>query len=179
MPAPPGIRAWILPTGLRSALRDPLGILTGEPGIAAAVEGRVVVTVGDITTLTVARLGIVPKLAVVDFRTQRKDREDLRAELLTVGTKVLHAGSPAGRITAELWDAVAAGMAAPVPVRLEVDGEEDLATLPAILEAPQGAVVLYGMPNRGVVAVTVDARARQRAQGLLQRFETVDAPTKG
>ncbi len=55
--------------------------------------------------------------------------------------------------------------------RIEVDGEEDLAAIPAILMAPEGARVLYGMPGRGMVVVIVDSSARSKAKALLDLME--------
>jgi uncharacterized protein (UPF0218 family) len=37
-----------------------------------------------------------------------------------------------------------------------VDGEEDLAVLPCLLNSPKDAFILYGQPNEGVVLVKVD-----------------------
>ncbi|MEK7129458.1 MAG: DUF359 domain-containing protein, partial [Patescibacteria group bacterium] len=54
-----------------------------------------------------------------------------------------------------------------------VDGEEDLLALPAIAEAPLGAVVYYGQPNRGLVEVIVDMKKRARAVALLSEFEAL------
>ncbi len=171
----PSITAWELPQGLRDELRTPLGTLLQQDQLRAVLQGHPIVCVGDITTLTVHRLGLAPRLAVVDFRTKREDRHDLREELRTVGTKVLHVASPAGRITAQLWEAIVVALHSKEGVRIEVDGEEDLATLPVLLEAPAGTKVVYGMPNKGVVVVTVDAASVARARHLIDQFVTVRA----
>jgi uncharacterized protein (UPF0218 family) len=56
-------------------------------------------------------------------------------------------------------------------VRVEVEGEEDLAAILAILMAPEGAKVLYGMPGQGMVVVTVDPESRGKARALLDLME--------
>ena len=42
-------------------------------------------------------------------------------------------------------------------MKIVVEGEEDLATLPAILYAPPGSVVVYGQPDEGSVLVKVNS----------------------
>ncbi len=52
-----------------------------------------------------------------------------------------------------------------------VDGEEDLVVLPAIMIAPDGASVVYGQPDEGMVHVVVDDEVRREVRALLERFE--------
>jgi hypothetical protein len=61
------------------------------------------------------------------------------------------------------------------PVTIVVDGEEDLAVIPLVLAAPDGAIVLYGQPHKGVVLRTVDARAKAAARELMKHFIRVDS----
>ena len=56
------------------------------------------------------------------------------------------------------------------PVMVLIDGEEDLLTIPAVIEAPLGAVVFYGQPFEGVVAVKVDERSKASARETVQRM---------
>jgi uncharacterized protein (UPF0218 family) len=51
-----------------------------------------------------------------------------------------------------------------------VDGEEDLATLPALVAAPTGASIVYGQPGEGMVLVEVDLTSTDRARDLLSRM---------
>ena len=57
------------------------------------------------------------------------------------------------------------------PVRLFVNGEEDLLVLPACIHAPENAVVLYGQPNQGLVIVRITPEIRNKAQRLLDLME--------
>ena len=64
--------------------------------------------------------------------------------------------NPPGCITNELWNSIdnSYKKISKKRVIIEVDGEEDLATLPAILLAPNRDVtIIYGMPDKGVVVV--------------------------
>ena len=57
------------------------------------------------------------------------------------------------------------------PVRLLVNGEEDLLVIPACIHAPANAVVLYGQPGRGLVVVPVSDEIKTRMQALLDMME--------
>jgi len=56
-------------------------------------------------------------------------------------------------------------------VRIVVDGEEDLATLPALVAAPRGSSVVYGQPGDGMVHVAVIEAQTDEARQLLGRFD--------
>jgi hypothetical protein len=76
-----------------------------------------------------------------------------------------------GTVSRALVAALADAVGRPAPVTVRVDGEEDLATLPALLAAPPGAAVVYGQPDEGMVLVDVDDAARSRARSLLSRMD--------
>ncbi|MFC6769315.1 DUF359 domain-containing protein, partial [Natrinema soli] len=57
------------------------------------------------------------------------------------------------------------------PTTILVDGEEDLVALPAIVAAPEGASVVYGQPDEGMVHVNVTDDHRTEMRDLLERFE--------
>lgn len=58
------------------------------------------------------------------------------------------------------------------PVMVLIDGEEDLLTIPAVIEAPVGSVVFYGQPLEGVVAVSVDEKSKSKAREVLQQMSS-------
>jgi uncharacterized protein (UPF0218 family) len=53
---------------------------------------------------------------------------------------------------------------------LHVEGEEDLAAVPAVIVAPAGASVVYGQPGEGMVLVDAD-EVRDEARDLLRRMD--------
>jgi uncharacterized protein (UPF0218 family) len=57
---------------------------------------------------------------------------------------------------------------------LVVDGEEDLAALPALLAIPAGGVVVYGQPGEGMVRAEPDTATEARARSLLEKFSGSD-----
>lgn len=165
-------RAYALPAALRPRLSEPWGpVHTTEelPDLLAPVA--VVVAVGDVVCLTLKRLGITPRIAVVDYKTQRGgDSGEFRQELGSWGEREMRVHNPAGRLTREAWTAVRRAMLLEtgLPTRIVVEGEEDLVGLACFLEAPLGARVLYGIPGEGVCVVEVAAPLKRSLAGLVQ-----------
>jgi GTP-dependent dephospho-CoA kinase len=161
-----------LPEMLRPQLASPLGpVLPGAEAAKEASKSRVVATVGDVTTATFLEQGLRPRVMVVDNRTKRGSFPHAVRERIPPGTPVVQVANPPARITDELWDACAAGIAGKAPVLIEVQGEEDLAVLPIALLAPTGTVVAYGQPDQGVVLLQVNDEARDRVRALLKQME--------
>ena len=73
-------------------------------------------------------------------------------------------------ITDELIRTLCEAFASKKPIRIFVRGEEDLATLPVILLAPLGAVVLYGQPDEGVVLVKVTKEKKRELRALFEKL---------
>ncbi len=158
-----------LPDELRSYLRKPLGkLFTGE-GIEAMEqakeelgEGNLIV-VGDESYRNALKLGLKPKLAVIDFKVKREGIEEypLKGEIRKVR-------NPAGWITKQLWDAIHEAMNSEGEQVVLVEGEEDLAVLPCIIEADWGDDIIYGQPNEGVVLIHVDDDAKFSAGSIFK-----------
>ena len=74
-------------------------------------------------------------------------------------------------LSADLLAAFSDALDRPGSVLVRVDGEEDLAALPAVLVAPDGAAVVYGQPGEGMVLVTVDEARRDRCRDLLAAMD--------
>jgi len=163
-----------LRTALREELREPFGPVSTDVEATLAASGRPLVTVGDIVTYHVLETGRTPDLAFVDERTERAavDEEVREAVATTRFDRETTVENPAATLTAGLLAAVREGMdRAPRSTLVRVDGEEDLAALPAIAAAPDGASVLYGQPGEGAVHVTVDGDVRDRVRSLLDRMD--------
>ena len=153
-----------LPESCRKYFREPFGPLF--PDIVAAKStfaDRMIIAVGDVVTHNLVNAGIIPELAVIDGSTMREPYErTLELSVPEVGVQ-----NPAGMITGTLIQVIEDAMGAG-PCLIRVDGEEDLAVIPAIRAAPDGACVLYGQPGEGVVVIPVDAEARDKADKLFR-----------
>jgi hypothetical protein len=167
-----------LPEAAREAMREPLGPVIAAGDLPAHVRRTdTIIAVGDMVTVTLFDAGYEVALSVFDYKTMRSDERDFRERLQGLPGERALARNPPATVTGELWEALERAMlrvAAGGRVLLEVEGEEDLAAIPAIMLAPGGAKVLYGMPGRGIVVVTVDSRSRQRAGRLFRMLEPRD-----
>lgn len=157
-----------LPGRMRAALKEPLGCLMPEPSITRKlVLSRVsapAITVGDRTTERLLGWQVPVRLQIVDGAERRGARAP---PPLPPGTVQKRCRNPAGALSDEAVEAVREGLSSEAPVRILVDGEEDLLALPACALAPDGASLFYGQPGEGMVAVRVDAGVRRKTQKMI------------
>ncbi|MFC6837491.1 GTP-dependent dephospho-CoA kinase family protein [Halomarina ordinaria] len=158
-----------LPDALRADLKDPVGPLYTDPAalLAAAGDGPLV-TVGDVVTDYLLR-ETVPDVALVDDRTKRAPLEE-RVDRSPFD-RTVHVENPAATLSRDLLAALRDALASEATTVLEVDGEEDLAAVPAIAIAPDGATVVYGQPDEGMVCVVVDAETRAAMRAFLAEMD--------
>ena len=162
----------LLPDSLRTAFKDPLGpVYTDAESLLREADGPLV-AVGDVVTYHLLTAGVAPDVAVIDGRTERTAvDEEVRATLDDAGAARVRVENDPATLSRDLLTALADALDAPDPTVVEVDGEEDLAALPAIVAAPDGASVIYGQPGEGMVHVLVTAETRETAADLLRRME--------
>lgn len=166
----------VLPKRLRSALQRPLGnVFTGE-GKDLSVSARKVkeflykknafiITVGDVVTESLLNVEIKSHLAIIDFRTQRKD--------ISVSTKFRYTVSnEAGKIEKKAVTSIISALKKR-KTKIIIRGEEDLLALPAIILASLGSYILYGQWNMGIIVVEVSEDIKIKVVRLLQQFESV------
>ncbi len=165
---------YVLPAGLREQLQQPIGRLVDEAGLVRLVaHEKFVVSVGDRVTYTLLQHGITPVLGIIDFILERKPYPDDMKEVLSrFGRIRLSVRNPVGTITDDLWGAIESVFKhlENGPYCIEVDGEEDLASLAAIYLAPGGVTVIYGLPNKGVVVVKATRSHKQKVKEVLDQM---------
>jgi len=156
----------ILPEEHRRLFKDPFGILfRSMDEVIPLVYGKTVYTVGDVVTHNLQKKGIRPDVAIVDGYTMRSPCRKMPA----VHGDCIQVKNPAGAITDDLIRALELAVRN-TPSTIVVEGEEDLAVIPLVLTAPDGAIVLYGQPGEGIVLRVIDNEARITAQQLLSHF---------
>jgi len=160
-----------LPSSLRHELKEPLGPIYTDTEELLADATEPVVAVGDIVTYHLLTGGYTPAVALVDERTKRAEVDPEVREAVGGFDHRRTVDNPPATITSALLDALVDGLAESGTTLIVVDGEEDLATLPATLAVPADASVVYGQPDEGMVLVTADDTARERCRDLVDRMD--------
>ena len=154
-------------------MKIPLGILVPENQTSKGEiqkhlsENSYIITVGDRTTEKMIDFGLIPSLQIIDGQEKREKREPPKLENATELTVV----NPAAEITSESISLIEKALTMQSPVRIFVDGEEDLLVLPVCIHAPENAIVLYGQPHEGLVLVKITPEIRNKVQRLLDLME--------
>jgi uncharacterized protein (UPF0218 family) len=161
----------LLTDELRAKLRLPLGtLLTGPPErtirelkkIVEAERPLAILCVGDFVSKNVKDSGLRVDVSVVDYKIMRREAESVE---VTSGT-VFRASNPAGTIELAAWEALREAIEKKNSL-VVIDGEEDLLTLPAIMLAPDGSIVVYGQPNEGMVIVRVNSQKKAEIKKIV------------
>ncbi|MFB6243263.1 MAG: GTP-dependent dephospho-CoA kinase family protein [Halobaculum sp.] len=159
-----------LQPALRDAFKNPLGKVYTETDALLADAGSPILAVGDVVTAHLRRAGHVPHVALVDGKTEREAVSESTAAALSDEESRVRVQNPAATLTRELLTALRDAVAAAESTVLHVEGEEDLAAVPAVIVAPAGASVVYGQPGEGMVLVDAD-EVRDEARDLLRRMD--------
>ncbi len=160
-----------MPDSLVSAMREAPGpVVTGEKVIEVVKDASFIVTVGDYCTKDMIERGRPPRIALVDFKTKREETLDYTETLERFGDVSIEVTNPAGMITKEAWLAIFEAFKSMKRVRLDIRGEEDLLALACIALAPEGSVVIYGLPEKGAVVVHVDKTVKDKVRDILKRM---------
>ena len=154
-------------------MKIPLGILLPENQTQKSEiqkylsENSYLITVGDRTTEKMIDFDLVPSLQIIDGQEKREKREPPKSQYTTE----LTVDNPAAEITPQSISVIKKALSMKSPVRIFVNGEEDLLVLPVCIHAPDNAVIMYGQPYEGLVIVQITAEIRNKVQTLLDSME--------
>jgi uncharacterized protein (UPF0218 family) len=172
------VRSYVLPDRLRTKLGRPLGDLLSGSNIdlgqvlRALIEKESppkLILVGDSVSRGAAQAGVLPDVVIIDNLEKRRKATSYEYP----SGRVVKVKNRAGMIEHQAYVAVQQAVRGEAD-RIEIDGEEDLLVLVAILAAPSGSIVVYGQPNEGVVLVRVSADTKAQAQKFLDQMDKVD-----
>lgn len=159
-----------LPENIRDQLKIPFGTLiqeqetTKENILKHIPRDSFVISVGDATTEKLVGFGIVPSLQIVDAQEKRIKRELPRAGEINTN---LSCTNPAGEITDQSIEIIRQGLNSKPPVRIVVNGEEDLLVIPVCIHAPENAIIAYGQPNEGLVIIRLNDKIKKKTKSIL------------
>lgn len=151
-----------VPEKFRRDLKKPLGKLYKDvEGIRALRKAGRIVSVGDMCTIALLKIGITPHLAVFDYRCKRKRLGNAdRSFLMKAFKKKARYSNPAGTLSDKLL------LDAPALMEkggaIFIAGEDDLTTLAFILAGKDSDIVLYGQPNKGIVIVKPTKKLKRK-----------------
>ncbi len=164
-------RVWVVPESLRPLLAERYGpVYAGAEADSKIRQLGVFGSCGDRVTADAIRLGNLPLVGLVDFRTRRREPVDANQFNALASRRRVKVRNPPGMLTDRLRKAVRELVESGGGL-IEVDGEEDLGSLALVESLPLGATVIYGIPGVGVSFVTVDAVAKSHVQALIAQME--------
>jgi uncharacterized protein (UPF0218 family) len=163
---------YILPDKLRDELKKPWGPLVNNTKLFNNIkEEKFIVSIGDQVTYTILKKNIKPIFCIIDYKTKRKKcNEEIINLIKSYGDKILKVKNPPGCISVDLWNNIKKAYSEMGfnAFRIEVEGEEDLATLPAIILSPNRDVtIIYGLPDKGVVIVKTNEENKVKAKKII------------
>ena len=169
---------WFLTEEISKKLKAPLGrLIHNDYDKASTVtlnlpECGLIVSVGDATLDFLLSINVTPDIQIVDSRERRVARALPKTAYLTT----LNVKNPRGTISQESISAFTKALSSTKPVRLIVEGEEDLLALVAIITSPVNSCVFYGQPQEGLVLVKVENNIKSYCQEIFDSMIKLDTP---
>lgn len=160
----------ILPDDQRDVLKENLGVLVDGGLPEGYSDKRPIITVGDVVTDKLIEQGVIPDVAIIDGKTRRGDYGSTGPEI----EKRINIKNPAGMITTESWKAIEKALEIEEPVLIYVTGEEDMLSLVALTLCPDGGLVIYGYPSKGMIINEVDDEKKERTLKALEDMKKVE-----
>ena len=134
----------------------------------------VIISVGDVVSQNMTKSSIPIQVTIVDNKVMRQKIAPIKLK----AERTLNVKNPSGTLTPRAWTTIHKALKRKQSTRVLVDGEEDLLTLIAVLQASDNALVVYGQPNEGVVAVKVTERTKERVRQIINAMEPVSEKLK-
>jgi GTP-dependent dephospho-CoA kinase len=177
-------KSYVISEELRKRLKEPLGeLLPDKKATKAAILSRlhgskkdpsdIVVSIGDRTTRKMHEFSIQANLEIIDGKERRNPVEKFPYE--GNASRYLKAINQPGGISSDLLSALRKSLdliskKSELPVRIEVEGEEDLAALPVMAFFPPETTVLYGQPGLGLVIARAKGKSRIESWDILSEL---------
>ena len=163
-----------LPDNIRDFLKKPVGQLVNEKELLELLQNETyIVSIGDMVTYTLLKNEIEPVFCIVDYKTRRGECSSEMIELIkSFGNKSVIVENPPATISDDLWNVIerAYENLEIGSLRIEIEGEEDLASLAAIYMAPSDVTIIYGLPDKGVLVIKPTPENKQLVKEILDKM---------
>ena len=163
-----------LPENLRDLLKEPIGKVVDEKQLVELLKNeKKIVSIGDEVTYTLLKHDIKPLFCIVDYKTRRGKISELKMnKIKSFGKKSIVVNNPARTITDDLWNIIKYSFEnkGKTPIRIEIIGEEDLASLAVINMAPRDVTIIYGLPDKGVLVVKPTDKNKEKVREVLEKM---------
>ncbi len=117
-------------------------------------------------SINLAKVDCQATVSILDGKTKRHEKLDYKFD----ANVMLQVPNPAAQIRPEMWIAIEHAItlgAKGKRAKILIEGEEDLAALPAVMLSPLGAAVVYGLPSKGIVVMEVTPTQKQEVYQIL------------
>lgn len=156
---------------LRKELKKPFGRMVSDEEMLALSKKKSMVVVGDASAYFLLKNRRFPRMAITDGKVMRKEiSEEVRKVIDSWDADEYKVENPPSQITEGLQEAIKEHINNNSTL-IRVDGEEDLAVIPCILNSPLGTLIVYGQPKKSMVVVEVTGEMRRKASEILNRME--------
>ncbi len=162
------MKTFLLPSKLRLKLKKPLGLtIIGKRWLVVKKyqkfiqknKFKKIITIGDVCSAT-----LFSHVKIFDAKIKRrKIKKKFKFSFCLI--------NPASTIQKTVWPIMK--KAFKNNKNIFVVGEEDLLTIPSVLLAPKNSLVVYGLPNKGIVLIRTSKRTKKRFKNLLKKFKTL------
>lgn len=164
----------VLPDNLRDFLKKPVGQLVDEKELLELLQKeKYIVSIGDMVTYTLLKNEIEPVFCIVDYKTRRGECSSEMIELIkSFGNKSVIVENPPATISDDLWNVIEMAYETLEigSLRIEIEGEEDLASLAAIYMAPSDVTIIYGLPDKGVLVIKPTPENKRLVKEILDKM---------
>jgi uncharacterized protein (UPF0218 family) len=161
--------AW--PLGIAISREAPESIIR----VRSEYENSFLITVGDVVTMNVIKYWKVPNLAFMDLKTRRTIGMGME---VTGFDKVINIVNKPATLSVDIINTVRGAIMDALSgsrILIQVDGEEDLLAIPAVLLAPRGSLVLYGLYTGYLIAIPVIDEYKLAMFKLFSMMKSSDA----
>jgi adenylate kinase len=157
-----------IPQAMRKRLGKPYGrFFSGMDKAMGYIQGTSICSVGDQVSRALLSSGVTPDITVVDGKI---NRARVKSPLKLRCRRTIRAKNRAGTISGSLWKAAGQAVSAGKPVKVQVDGEEDIAVLPLMMLVQDKASIVYGLYGKGVCVIRAGREARKEAREIVRKI---------